>query len=194
MLSPVLVFILGFFYVMILMGMYHEKLDRPRTSLFWEFSTKINHRINFFMTPDLPTNPPLSEGYLYARKPNEEFSNPYPMNAYLMNHGKDIDFNTVYVFYVEIANYHWNGKGYDGKDWNEFKLECLRDFENLGYVVEGLKDKWGEWLWNRGNPYKRSKVDKCVDVCQMMIYKGLVIASIFTPFLFLAKILTVQLS
>lgn len=186
-LSPYLVFIIGFFYVMALIGTYHEKLDRRSTSLLREFSIKLKHRNDFFTTPDLPSNPPLYEGYLYARKPFEEFSRPYPMNAYIVNGGKDIDFNTMYFFYVEIANYIWDGKGYGDIDWNQFKLQCLKEFESLGYEIEGLKDKWDQLLWCRDRPSKRSKTGKYFDICQIAIYKGLVIASTLTPFLFLAK-------
>lgn len=184
--SPTAYFI-GFAYAFILASVYHGRLEGKEISLFRDFNRLLSHRNNFFTTPDLPANPPLSKGYLYARKPEEEFSRPYPMEAYIIESRKDINFNTEYAFHVELANYVWDGSGYGNKEWNEFKLKCLKDFESLGYVVEALKDEMGEYLWYKGALSKQGKIDKYLDIGQMILFKGLVVASILTPFLFLGK-------
>ncbi len=186
-LSSTLTYFISLIYIIILMGYYYERLDSKWTSLFRDFNTILYHRNSFFTTQDLPTNPPLLKGYLYARKPEEEFSSPYPMEAYIFNSGKDSNFNTVYVFRVELANYVWDGSGYGDEDWNRFKLKCLKDFESLGYTVEELKDEMGVTLWYKDKPSKRGKANKYLDTGQMILFKSLVVASILTPFLFLGK-------
>lgn len=183
-LSENLRIIIGLCYGILLCAYWYQ-LQENHIALLKEFSLKLTHKLNFFQTENLPQRPPLTKGYLYAKKEEAEFPKPYSMNAQIHDKGvKDIDFNTIYAFYVEIANYYWDGSGYGEEDWNRFKLKCLKEFESKGLIVTRLEDEMGISLWQRGTPSKLCKLEKIFEICKYILFKILIAIGIITPFLF----------
>ena len=87
-----------------------------------------------------------------------EFSDPYLIKNARTYIGMDIDCNDVYKYTICIGD----KTIISTKDVSNLGMykEVLVEFEKLGYQVEAIKDKYGDYVWFRGEAETRSKFDK----------------------------------
>lgn len=146
-------------------GFIGKQLKIP---VLYEIRNREKLKNSFFMSPEIPKCPPLCDGgLLYAKRLKRyedgmpiysEFSDPYLIKNARTYIGMDIDCNDVYKYTICIGD----KTIISTKDVSNLGMykEVLVEFEKLGYQVEAIKDKYGDYVWFRGEAETRSKFDK----------------------------------
>lgn len=176
-------------YVLSCMSYYYTYFDHRGQHLFGEIEKQIYNDIAFYKTPNLPDNPPICNGYIYAKKIGLDYSKPYELKFELQ--GRRVltmdGYMTECFASIKLAGKDYNYHCYDGVNLDRFKLNALRDFESGGYEVKAIKNEFGQYLWIKGDYFKHGKFYKWYQIAKLSLLKVLLFVSLLVPLISLLK-------
>lgn len=179
--------IISFVYCSYLLGLNNAFKERG-VSLIEEFVKQARADINYTKSQELPENPYLRNGYLYAKSHNEEFPEPYELKySIYSNKIFTIDgYVSEYISIISIDGKEYKYTGF-GEDLDKFKVNALRDFENKGYEIVAITNEYGQYLWDKGDDFKHGKLYKRLKMWQLYLLKSVIFICLLTPVVYLVK-------
>lgn len=148
--------ILAFVYFLGLLAHYNAVNDYCTASIFSDIKKRYKDQMVFSQTKDLPEDPPLrDEGYVFARKRMElndylytEYSNPYFVELKITHDASYID--TFRISLSIDGNKLVDDERFSYEGCSKIKYNALKRFEELGYNVVAIKNKYGDYMWIKG--------------------------------------------
>lgn len=161
--------LIAFIYVFYLSALHKEFID-IRVSLIGEFEKYVRDDINFVKSPTLPKNPYLTDGYIYAVEKNYEFSKPFALS-------------------YTVTKIVLNGKTYtyEGGNLDDFKLETLKDFERSGKGIVAIRNKYGQYIWIKGDDFNHGKLYRFYKLFQIYLLRILLFVGLLVPLIWLLR-------
>ena len=176
----------AFLYFMWCAGTKHA-FESNGSRLTGDIDRMIRNEIAFFKSPELPKNPPLCNGFIYAKKIGAEYSEPFELKFSLSGTRVFGAYQTEYSSKISLAGKDYNYHCYDGENLDRFKLNALRDFESGGYEVNAIKNEFGQYLWVKGDYFKHGKFYKNLLIAKLNLIKVLIFVSMLIPLIFMLR-------
>ncbi|MDE7081055.1 MAG: hypothetical protein K2O78_05330 [Muribaculaceae bacterium] len=175
----------GLVYLLVLGGLYHG-LTENGSGIFDEIQKRNAERLKFSTSPSLTPDIPLPhDGYLIARKNDNEKCSTFRLHSHIVEIGKDVDFNTLHQYSIQIeGSKRQNRQVYGSMDLRRFKSECLSRFEQSGYEIIAIQNKFGDYLWIKKEASTCSRFDRIYLKGIVWVYRIIYLIAVLMPFLY----------
>lgn len=185
--------ILAFVYFFGLAAHSYSVSNYGTVSIFGDIKKRYKDQMMFSQTEELPKDPPLRDnGYVFARKKMEfndslytEYSEPYFVEFKITSDASYVD--TFRISLSIDGNKLVNDGRFSYEGCSEIKHEALKRFEDLGYNVVAIKNKYGDYMWIKGTYKNILQLQIIYIKLKMLLLQCLWFACQIAPLLWLLK-------